>query len=358
MIEKVRSPEVENEAREEGAGPVSGKAQPAARRSPKRRGVLGRIWQSAMYAMRRIHLYTGLLMLPWVLLYGFTALLFNHSSFFPDSGESIHRFQESDHDEMPPADRLAQRVVDELNAQQEEVEEPVAYELVDRSAAYTRTVFASAKGEGRDYTVVLNLDSGSGYVRERERDGEEEETERKKKDDARTPLQRGPTVGIDIAAEKEDVLDAMKETLDRLELPYEQISVQSLPTIEFDVREGDEVRRVRFGASRRGRGSSTRTPDRQVGRVTVVGEGQNEIGWRRYLLRLHTAHGYPVQQNARWYWAIAVDAMFATMMFWGLSGVLMWWQIKRTRWLGAICLVVSAVVAVWLAVGMHQAMVG
>ena len=96
----------------------------------------------------------------------------------------------------------------------------------------------------------------------------------------------------------------------------------------------------------------------QSGRVSVIGAGSNEVTWRRYLLRLHTAHGYPVQRNTRWYWAIAVDAMFATMTFWGLSGVLMWWQIKRTRLIGAACLILSAVVATWLAIGMHTQLAG
>ena len=29
-------------------------------------------------AVRRVHLYFGLFLVPWVMLYGFTALLFNH----------------------------------------------------------------------------------------------------------------------------------------------------------------------------------------------------------------------------------------------------------------------------------------
>ncbi len=43
-------------------------------------------------------------------------------------------------------------------------------------------------------------------------------------------------------------------------------------------------------------------------------------------------------------------------MFWGFSGLLMWWQIKRTRRLGMIVLVLSLVVAIWVGVGMHNHM--
>ena len=117
---------------------------------------------------------------------------------------------------------------------------------------------------------------------------------------------------------------------------------------------------ARSQGNRRGEGNprSFRNASLQSGRVSVIGEGNGQIGWRRYLLRLHMAHGYPVQKNVRWYWAVCVDAMFATMVFWGFSGLLMWWQIKRTRLLGAIFLIISAVVATWLAIGMHTQLAG
>src|SRR5262245_21617562 len=38
----------------------------------------------AMHWVRRLHLFSGLIMLPWVLLYGVTAFLFNHPGAFPD----------------------------------------------------------------------------------------------------------------------------------------------------------------------------------------------------------------------------------------------------------------------------------
>ena len=71
------------------------------------------------------------------------------------------------------------------------------------------------------------------------------------------------------------------------------------------------------------------------------------------MLRLHTAHGFPNGLGVRWFWAVAVDLMFASMCFWGQSGVVMLWQIKRTRRVGLVLLFLSAAVATWLAIGMH-----
>ncbi|MGL4423985.1 MAG: PepSY domain-containing protein, partial [Gemmataceae bacterium] len=83
-----------------------------------------------------------------------------------------------------------------------------------------------------------------------------------------------------------------------------------------------------------------------------------ELGWRRFLLRLHTAHGYPTETNSRWAWALIVDAMAVTMCFWGLTGLIMWWQIKATRRLGAVVLILSALAAATLGWAMHAAMTG
>jgi hypothetical protein len=46
------------------------------------------------------------------------------------------------------------------------------------------------------------------------------------------------------------------------------------------------------------------------------------------------------------------------MCFWGLSGLVMWWQIKATRKVGAVVLVLSAAAATALGVAMHAAMTG
>ncbi len=53
------------------------------------------------------------------------------------------------------------------------------------------------------------------------------------------------------------------------------------------------------------------------------------LSTRRFLTRLHMIHGYPSGLNARWFWAVAVDLMFVSMVGWGLTGLLMWWQMKN-----------------------------
>ena len=72
------------------------------------------------------------------------------------------------------------------------------------------------------------------------------------------------------------------------------------------------------------------------GAVTISPKTEAEPpGWRRLLLRMHTAHTYPADDPVRWAWAVLVDITAVAMVMFGLSGLLMWWQMKNLRRKGA-----------------------
>jgi hypothetical protein len=48
-----------------------------------------------------------------------------------------------------------------------------------------------------------------------------------------------------------------------------------------------------------------------------------------------------------------VDVMSVTMVVWGLTGLVMWWQIKALRRIGLAVLALSALWVAYLALGMH-----
>jgi hypothetical protein len=89
-----------------------------------------------------------------------------------------------------------------------------------------------------------------------------------------------------------------------------------------------------------------------------AGQASDALTTRRFLLEMHLAHGYPGSPGVRWAWAVFVDAMAFTMVFWALSGLLMWWQIKAGRTVGAVFLATSLVIAALMAVGMYQVFTG
>lgn len=67
--------------------------------------------------IRRIHLYSGIFLLPWVLMYGITGAMFNHLGLFPRMQIQPVDAQMSSATEMnefPDANQLASRVVDAI----------------------------------------------------------------------------------------------------------------------------------------------------------------------------------------------------------------------------------------------------
>ncbi len=91
------------------------------------------------------------------------------------------------------------------------------------------------------------------------------------------------------------------------------------------------------------------------GGITSVREDDRPtMDTKTFLQRLHLARMYSPGFDTRWIWALLVDAMFVSMVFWGVSGLMMWWQVKRTRLLGGGVLIASVVFATLLAMNMHD----
>ena len=314
--------------------------------------------------IRRIHLFSGLFMLPWVLLYGFTALLFNHPTVTIDSQTQINNFALNE--KLPAASTLAQLAVLSAQEKLESVDGAETIEYINpASAVYTRKAFGTLENAVTNLSLVLDLNSGSGYLRQRAKKPEVEAIPT----DTPQTLKSGLSVTID-KDPIEQFRQAVRSLLDDHEFNPEDMTVRTFPTVEFDALVDGRRQRVRFSYTpSRGRpsradsegnpaGDETGGPKREyAGKLDIVGNNPRDLSLRSYLLRLHMAHGYPVQKNHRWFWAIAVDLMFASMVFWGLSGVVMWWQIKRTRRIGLLLLIGSALVATWLASGRHWELV-
>lgn len=369
-----------------------------------------------MRTVRRVHLYAGLIMTPWVFLYGVTACLFNHPALFPD--QEIHQIGPATLagtglDRFPSAEEIAGQVVRALNAdgsEEEEADEP--YRLIrPDEARLTRDYSTTLIVGEEEHTVRLNLATQSGTIRTAPARVEPERP-------APAPFAspRGP--GLD-----EPPLDLVTQALPAL-LERVGLSTDGLVMPENvgggrsgggDRPRSDPERspteRAQPGASR-DRESGGKNEEKATGTVTdqaprppapasppggpasrggrfggpelsFLMEGHGKV-WRvgydlqtgalsgtpesdevpseapttrRFLLRLHMAHGYPDQYNARWFWAGIVDVMSASMVGWGLTGLLMWWQMKNVRRVGAVVLLIGVVASVVAAIGMHGFMV-
>ena len=233
-----------------------GTSQPTDASRPKRRRKLSsrvNVW------IRRIHLYSGFFMLPWVLLYGFTALLFNHPTYLTDSKTEIEIFALADQALLllPNAEELARQVVEDANAKLVDEESGQVVQLADApNAVFTRQVSGSTENDTQSVSVVLDLNSGEGYLRKRSREPDAGKSDEKKSEEKKSPsLEEGLRLNVasdPVAAFKTSVDDLLRP----MDLDSEELQLRSMPNLEFDAIIDGEKMRLRLaqeGGRRRGR---------------------------------------------------------------------------------------------------------
>jgi len=297
-----------------------------------------------MKLVRRIHLYAGLFMAPWALMYGLSGFMFNHPSWFSFSQPGGERRFDlvvgtTTLANWPTADDLARKVVTALNAN-----EAIA------TQGYTLTSEVPPKFAGAislkslvsvgstTALILVNPDTRKGFLFLQPPGAADAQ-----------PLKIG--VGFDDATvqsiQKEIITAAVKTDATVGSMRFGDIDI---PQLAFHVHnQAGETCSVRY--------------DSQTGEVTLqsVRPEPASLKAARFLMSLHMSRSYPDNdsdgsgfvglRNLR---AIFVDMMAAVMVFWALSGIAMWRQLKNLRSPGWLVILGAAIIAASLWLGMYR----
>ena len=278
---------------------------------------------------RRVHMFAGLLLLPWVLFFGISGVLFNH----PGIGESV-RAQRVAPDELRAlgvkapwkADAAAAQIVQALNARG-----AGNYEL-DASFAPRLTGFTllSAPAPDGRYALLLDMTRAGGVLVTRRR--------RERPDDAAFA-----EVALDLPELTTGALESKLEGLiARHKLPQIE-ALKAHPTIAPELR-----LRVRDQ-------SGTQWNLRYDTRTGNVSGRRRDafpaLGVSQILASMHTTHHFPLRVGPLWFWALFEDLLGVTMVIWAISGLVMWWQIKRTRLAGVLSIALAFGIAAAVMLG-------
>ena len=247
--------------------------------------------------VRRIHLYLGLILIPWLFLYGATALLFNHGMWLTDREDvSI----QSSEPLLQDAHVAAQLVADELQEQ--------GLQLVPESAQWIGSVSLQGEMNGSTVRISLNPEGYGGMLRTRPEETPEPEW---------TKVIDGWSL---VDEQQQDQIEHnIQQMIQTVNPDITSVAVNRYPKLRFQVHKDSEVYTV----------------DVRHKRGLSVHETDGAQNLRTKMLRLHTMHGDPGYAGAKWIWARIVDVVGVAMMVWALSGIVMWWQIKATRSQGA-----------------------
>lgn len=310
-----------------------------------------RLTKSLSLWIRRCHLFLGLFLVPWALLYGVTGYLFNHPTHFSDRGlKEISRatlVQSGFAGSLPDPQEAAQEVVALLN---ERFPEAKLELMPNPTAEYVGDFFfATANGKEKTYQLLIRRDGGGGTYLDstipQKPSGPTAAFVINPRGSANIATRNEPlpseTVSPEplritrgIASQVEEILPTLAQYLETpgLDVPFR---LTSAPQLQFRVTSGDNQWMVKYDSFHGGVSAEWVDPTRM----------KEPLSWRTFMLRLHTTHGYSGIYEARWFWAITVDVMSFVLIFWALSGVWMWWQIKRLRNIGWSIIAASLLIA-------------
>jgi hypothetical protein len=200
-------------------------------------------------------------------------------------------------------------------------------------ARFTREfAFATVAAGPETHGVLVDVAGGTGTVRT---------NPTPPPPPSKAPFEQTGLVVSDPAADK--VKAAIPAVLARVGVGGGDVTVTSVPDVAFLVEADGRLWRVTYNGT--------------TGAVTgrAADAPPDPPSTRSLLARLHLAHGYPGAGGPRWYWALVVDVVSAVMVFWVMSGLLMWWQLRAVRIGGAVALASGVLLAAWLVVGMLDA---
>ncbi len=289
---------------------------------------------------RRLHLYFGLLLLPWVLLYGVTGFLFNHPGAFSPREVRVlgaEHLAGTAFDETPDPDALAAAVVSALRAHWRE-------ETAGNGATPVFGTPRNARLSGRLFTRLEDVEPGAEGLR---------------RHTVVVDWEGGGAKVYSSPAEEPDPVApfAVSEGLVLAEDPYAEAPARlasALGAIEGVPVEVDETRglpRLSFALDVDGTPWNVSYGFREGDLEARQGD-EEPRPLRSFLTRLHMTHGFPVDGGPPWWWAVIVDLMALSMVGWSVTGVILWWQIKKVRAWGWISLAVSVAAAAALWAGM------
>ena len=235
--------------------------------------------------LRRVHLYSGLALLPWVLIYGVSGFLFNHGG----SSAAAQQLQ-------VPAEQAPLLAPDdeELSGQLlSAMDESPSDHRADLSGSWTFEF--TAPDDDKRYRLSMPIDGSSASLSER-----------------RARSSRTTSFPSDTFADaRARATRAARATLDQGGVLHAALRATGGPSLR--VTSGDR------------RWFTTLTRDR-VSESPVAAFDLN-----RMVRRLHVTHGYSRPDWPRVIWAVFVDLMAFAMVMWAITGVAMWWQKKSLR---------------------------
>lgn len=267
-----------------------------------RSGFTFRLW------IRRAHLYCGLALVPWVLLYAASGMLFNHPGWTaPDDGP--RHFSVSQLDAA-----LRERGVLDAQAGAKAVAAMLGDDVVVHASpppTLTSRLHAKRTDGTDELWLRFPVRRGSWGTRP---------------DTARVPASLAELEPLQVHGHDREAWQAFSDAVAAdLEGRRTTTALSRTPTLRFNADIDAEAWVVEY--------------DAKSGGVSFEAIEDREVRIPRLLARLHMTHVYPDTLGAAWLHAIIVDLSALCLVMWCITGLCMWWWMRKLRVVGGIVIV-------------------
>ncbi len=273
---------------------------------------------------RRVHLYTGLIMVPYIFVFGLSGLIFNHPTLF--SNRSLETFEmdkgDSFKEMFPNIEELAASITDSI------IDEGIILNPEIENIKYSNTMILRNSNAIADYRMQIDIPSSRVQLITLPDFAVE------------GPLKQG-NINVDLHIDSQNLLTKMENVLRDKGIEPGRSRVQRIPNLVFDLKNGRKNYRVTYNMI----GGNYRIDDllKRDFKVSYM------------LTNLHESHGYPVAGfSLAWLWVFFADVLATLMIVWAISGLIMWFKMKRQFTIGVTLLSISVVIFILILMSSYE----
>ena len=275
---------------------------------------------------RRIHLYAGLFMIPYIFIFALSGIMFNHTSFM-GHGRSEERFRLEGDDKLddlfPYIESLAKTVADSVKTQQDIIND---FKL--DNIRYENTMILRSTNKNADHRIQIDIPTNNVQIM------------------TLPDFVENNTIGNGSIEtyHKIDTSELLAKTegiIAKRGIDSVSSRVQRLPNVEFDLITDQSSYRVSYSL--------------QSGNYWLMDLNQRKFKWNYFFTNLHQLHGYPLSGfSLKWLFVLFADSLAVLMMVWAVSGLIMWYKMKKQFVIGSALLVVSAAIALAIIISHYE----
>ncbi len=274
---------------------------------------------------RRIHLYAGLFMIPYIFIFGLSGLIFNHAALMSDN-RSVDTFKLEGKDQLstlfPNLEELAATITDSIKG-----ENNISSFSLD-NIKYNNTMILRYTNKDADHRIKIDVPTNNVEMMTLP-DFVENNT-----------VNRG-TVNLLNKLNTEEILHRFENVLADRGINNVSSRIQRLPNLEFDLVTNQNNYRVTY--------------DLQSGNYRLADLDQRKFKWNYFFVNLHQVHGYPLGGfSLKWLFVFFADSLAVLMIIWAISGVIMWYKMKKQFVIGLVLLGVSVVIAIAIMINQYE----